>query len=687
MSPALAVEMTQDVFISYRRSDQAKAALLHRLLEERGIAAWYDAMMSAGEDWRTRTGQALVDAPVFVLLFSQSAAQSGEIVKELSAATMQKKVVIPVRLENIQPEGAFLYELASRNWFDAYEHTDERLAMLADQLTALVRALPGARSASPALAAAPDGAKPAPRRRIVTLAVALGLIVVAAGAYISLRPKHPAGGDSAPSQRVAFFGFTADDDAVSKNIAAIATDEAFVNFGALHVQTVARGDTAAAFTVPRLTRAGELGARYALSADVRRDGDQIRFAMRLEDVPTRATLWEGTADGSSTTPVPTAFVAADTVVQLTSCVATAAHTGDAPPTDAAATLVAQACGSFTTRGGRAKYTAALREILQRDLGGPDRDGAFAYFATYALHLRSPALRETWLKESIEAAERAAKSRPDSYATAAGQHAVAMATNAPPSMWIPAVERSLQQLLIANDTYWYARANRAAGSSMLASGRVHDAASYLKAAIDVEPINPSNVTAYAVAMAASGEVSTGQVLSWDALILQLMQSRPDGWTWEYAVAASIFSGSGDTERLIAMAPATLPAYVVACYRDLHAAVKLTDTAARLAAARTAEACLTQFDSPHMIMQAASMLGDLDKAFEVIDTPTKANLLVRYYYPPWFMPSTRAMRADARFLPLMEKLGYVDYWRRSGTRPDVCATDAERGIPLCAALAAR
>ena len=45
----------------------------------------------------------------------------------------------------------------------------------------------------------------------------------------------------------------------------------------------------------------------------------------------------------------------------------------------------------------------------------------------------------------------------------------------------------------------------------------------------------------------------------------------------------------------------------------------------------------------------------------------------------------MRADARFLPLMEKLGYVDYWKQTKTKPDICDTPEERGIPLCKALA--
>ena len=131
--------MAGEVFISYRRSDQAKARLLHSLLKERGVDAWYDALLAAGEDWRTATARALDEAPIFVLMFSENASTSDDIAKELAAATLKKKIVVPVRLEEIELKGSFLYELASRNWFDAFEDTEAKLAQFADKLVALVK--------------------------------------------------------------------------------------------------------------------------------------------------------------------------------------------------------------------------------------------------------------------------------------------------------------------------------------------------------------------------------------------------------------------------------------------------------------------------------------------------------------------------------------------------------------------
>src|ERR1700712_4944241 len=138
--------MAGEIFISYRRADAAWARLLHAQLRAEGVEAWYDAHVGPGEDWRVATPRALEDSRIFVLLFSASAAQSSDIAKELAAATLEKKLIIPVRLENIAPKGAFLYELASRNWVNAYDNTEDKLAELARGLAHLVKT--GARDAS-----------------------------------------------------------------------------------------------------------------------------------------------------------------------------------------------------------------------------------------------------------------------------------------------------------------------------------------------------------------------------------------------------------------------------------------------------------------------------------------------------------------------------------------------------------
>src|SRR5262249_31223962 len=160
----------------------------------------------------------------FVLLFSRAAAASDDITKELAAATFSKKLVVPVRIEDIQPEGAFLYELAGRNWINAFDETDAKLGELARSLAALVKS----GKADPAMLpfdrnAGAKPPKPTKRRGLALPLVGAALAVVAlvaAAAFFLMQPKS-----SGPNQRFAFFGF--DSAADQAAAASVATDTMF----------------------------------------------------------------------------------------------------------------------------------------------------------------------------------------------------------------------------------------------------------------------------------------------------------------------------------------------------------------------------------------------------------------------------------------------------------------------------
>jgi Tol biopolymer transport system component len=177
--------MAGEIFISYRRADEAWARLLHMQLRAEGVEAWYDAQVGAGQDWRLATAKALEASQIFVLLFSENAAQSSDIAKELAAAVLEKKLIVPVRLENIAPKGAFLYELASRNWINAYDNPEAKLAEVAKGLAYLVRT--GARDESVLPFERAGNGKLAPQQRAksrkgLVVAVAAVAVIVATAA-------------------------------------------------------------------------------------------------------------------------------------------------------------------------------------------------------------------------------------------------------------------------------------------------------------------------------------------------------------------------------------------------------------------------------------------------------------------------------------------------------------------------
>lgn len=287
--------MADDIFISYRRSDQDKARLLHALLKQRGVDAWYDAHVAAGEDWRRATAKALDAAPIFVLLFSKHASESDDIGKELAAATFSKKLVIPVRLEDIKPSGEFLYELASRNWFDAFDDTEARFEVLADKLAALVKGGPDAdvaafnldatRSAPETKAARPMLKRPVVLAGLAAATLALAVLVVgmmtrwgAPGQERSIAVL-PFASESADSER-AYLGRVLSGEIIDilsqlKGMEVIARNSSFT-FGP-DADTVEVGR--------------KLDVAHVLSGTVREEGQNIHVSSTLADARTGRVIW------------------------------------------------------------------------------------------------------------------------------------------------------------------------------------------------------------------------------------------------------------------------------------------------------------------------------------------------------------------------------------------------------------
>jgi TolB-like protein len=688
--------MAGEIFISYRRADQAKAGLLYQLLKDRGVDAWYDALLDAGDNWRDKTANALVAAPIFVLLFSKTAAQSDDISKELAAATFQKKTVIPVRIDNIHPEGAFLYELASRNWFDAYEDTEARLAVLADRLATLVRGKPEEAKAAvlklgapitaipPQAAPVPDPkpAKPFHRNPKIIGALAGLAVAVLAGVFFLTRqpatptPPTPPGNAAASNARIAFFGFTPDDSPQAKAIAATANDEVFRALSRQKLDAVTRSDTMAPHTNSTLDRAKELGARFVIEGYVRVNGGRLDSGFSLVDARTRTTILQrGKADDDLKAARWLPHEVSQQAVQRTNCVISYLSSYGARTPDAATLILfGQACTSdYTTAA-----VAPARELLKRNPEGVIEAARLAATLAWNVPASPQAMRPAMFAEANRALAVAENFGPDSYATTEARVSLAAMHDRPPIEWLPKAEASLARAPQPSESAFHARANNTVAWMMLQLGRMREADSYAQAAVDSDPTFALWQYYAPFARAAANRYNAN-----GELFENLLNQRTAGFTWEMALTSAIFMKAFDPEIAFAAARPEVQS-AVPCYRNLIASLNAKDAKTRLAGARAADVCLTAFDSPHVNIMTQSALGDLDRAFAIADRADLTSYLWQYY-PPLFLPPTRAMRADPRFLRLMRKLGYFDYWKQTKTKPDVCSTPEEKGIPLCLALA--
>jgi hypothetical protein len=123
-----------DVFVSYRRTDREFVDSVVRSLEGRGVVVWWDADIEGGADWRGAIVEKLEQSQLMLLVFSEECNHSTELKKELALAGHFDKDVIPVLIEQTEPRGPFLYELAGRNWINIAPDAETKVELLTDRL-------------------------------------------------------------------------------------------------------------------------------------------------------------------------------------------------------------------------------------------------------------------------------------------------------------------------------------------------------------------------------------------------------------------------------------------------------------------------------------------------------------------------------------------------------------------------
>ena len=199
--------MAHDVFISYSSKDKPIADAVCANLEAAGLRCWIAPRdIAPGEDWPTAIAEAIPQSRVMVLVFSANSNASDDVGRELILASNNKLVIIPFKIENVEPVPGKQYYLARTHWLDAMNPPTQ------GQIDVLVR-----RVATILPATGPDGGtapvrapeisprySPLPSRRRMSplLWIAGALLVaavIAAAAYFGLARKRPAAPASAGS--------------------------------------------------------------------------------------------------------------------------------------------------------------------------------------------------------------------------------------------------------------------------------------------------------------------------------------------------------------------------------------------------------------------------------------------------------------------------------------------------------
>ncbi len=95
-----------DIFMSYASADRAKAALLARVLEQRGWSVWWDRTIPAGKAFDEVIDEALTDSRCVVVLWSRAATRSNWV-KEEAEDGRGRRVLVPALIEDVKPPRGF----------------------------------------------------------------------------------------------------------------------------------------------------------------------------------------------------------------------------------------------------------------------------------------------------------------------------------------------------------------------------------------------------------------------------------------------------------------------------------------------------------------------------------------------------------------------------------------------------
>lgn len=137
-----------DVFVSYKREDEARVAPLVEGLRSAGLSVWWDRDISCGLSWRRTITDQLEKARCVVVVWSEaSVSPQGEFVHDEAGRAKSRGVILPVRIDRVTEPIGFgeIQSLDLVGWRG--NHRDPRFKNLVEAVKALVAGGPQPRPA------------------------------------------------------------------------------------------------------------------------------------------------------------------------------------------------------------------------------------------------------------------------------------------------------------------------------------------------------------------------------------------------------------------------------------------------------------------------------------------------------------------------------------------------------------
>ena len=123
------------VFISYSSRNGRIAQAIRSHLESLDVTCWMaPESLMPGEQWAEAISRAIPESRLMVLLWSVESMQSEQVINELTLADRSGVMILPFRVDDIEPEGAFKYYLYKTHWLDAFDGWKQKLDLLGERV-------------------------------------------------------------------------------------------------------------------------------------------------------------------------------------------------------------------------------------------------------------------------------------------------------------------------------------------------------------------------------------------------------------------------------------------------------------------------------------------------------------------------------------------------------------------------
>lgn len=420
-------------------------------------------------------------------------------------------------------------------------------------------------------------------------------------------------------------------------------------------------------------RAVKLGAAFVLDGDVRQEADQLIAAVRFEAPRTGTLLWSQQFEGAAAKPRDLRLRVAAQAVHVVRCAQYARQSRGGNISEASLAAYIRGCVLEAENGNASEIHDIMAALTRSE---PQFAGGWGELAGSALDLAdiSPAdRRPALMAEARMAAYRGRALDPrvgDTYPVLAVVEGTGQRWGVR-ARWLNEGLRQCPDCMVLLYAY---------GNFLRRVGALRDAATYYERSVARDPLWPLANGTLAYALSVSGRPTDAARVFAD---MEVKWPDNEALTWN-RFRAALFSGQRE---------AALKAYAghlsftqtpddAACWRAAVDALTASGSA-RTMGVRVVLSCVERevFDPTNGILLLAAM-GKVDEAFALAAASADDDTL---FSGVFFVPTSASLRRDPRFMPLMKRIGLLDYWRTSGQWPDFCS---EPGLPFeCKAEAAR